>query len=176
MLYTGFKRESSAVKCDKDVQWSTCRVRSVCNPQRSWVCVDAVGDHSVVNGSSRRNLIAGQQAHDSWVPVVELMENKQSPRRRDTDVDWDGRVCPTHRQHGVEQMSDEGRAALDRVLRLRQVRYRVSYVTGTSVKTGSEATKIQTGDRFSHHIFSCFFLVKHFTLVILHILILPYAF
>lgn len=42
------------------------------DPQGRRVGVDPVGDHAVVDRPPRRDLIAGQQTHDTRVPMVEL--------------------------------------------------------------------------------------------------------
>lgn len=51
------------------------------DPQGCWVGVDPVSDHAVVHGPSCWDLIAGQQTHDTGLPMVELTERERENKR-----------------------------------------------------------------------------------------------
>lgn len=98
----------------------------MCDPQSGRVGVDPVGDHAVENRPAGSNLVTGQQTHNAWVSMVELDQNRTEwiRKRRITET-W-RRPARTHRLHGVEEVSDAGRAVLNRLLSLRQVSHRVT--------------------------------------------------
>lgn len=100
------------------------------------VGVRAIRDHPVEDVVAGRQPVTGQEPHDTGVTVVELDRDRRAAERRQEPLrlpaqgvaGGGGGARGTHRQHGVEEVGDEGGPTLHGFLRGLQVGHRVSYI------------------------------------------------
>lgn len=107
---------------------------AVGNAQGSGVGMCAVSNHPVEDVAAWWQPVTSQKPHDPWVTVVELGRDRREAAKRWQEPDThppralaDG-GRGTHRQHGVEEVRDEGGPTLHGFLRSLQVGHRVSCI------------------------------------------------